>query len=244
MPCLIRVLARLHDPRAQQQGATDDIIATLPLVIISRDHLRQNLGEENACAICLNEMVLGEEARILQCKHLFHKQCVDEWLRVNATCPTCRMSVLSGSGGGGGGGGGTSGGSGGNVDSSGGYSGTDTRYTHIINTLITHPIISPNTHPCYTRLSHHQHIYQHILLTTTYYRILTTHPINTSSHHHPFHQYILTIHPINTSFVSASSSGGAAATGASAMVRRGSDTSSRQGQGHRLVTLMNFEVID
>ena len=135
MPCLIRVLARLHDPRAQQQGATDDIIATLPLVIISRDHLRQNSGDENACAICLNEMVVGEEARILQCKHLFHKQCVDEWLRVNATCPTCRMSVLSGSGGGGGGGGGgtdggSSGGTGGNVDSSGGYSGTDTRYTH------------------------------------------------------------------------------------------------------------------
>ena len=72
MPCLIRVLARLHDPQAQRQGATDDMIATLPLVVITRDHLRQN-GDENACAICLNEMAVGEEARILQCKHLFHK---------------------------------------------------------------------------------------------------------------------------------------------------------------------------
>lgn len=22
-------------------------------------------------------------------------QCVDEWLRVNASCPTCRMSILN-----------------------------------------------------------------------------------------------------------------------------------------------------
>jgi E3 ubiquitin-protein ligase RNF38/44 len=75
MPCLIRVLARLHDPRAQQQGATEDIIATLPLIVVTRDHLRQSgTGDDNACAICLNEMAVGEEARILQCKHLFHKQ--------------------------------------------------------------------------------------------------------------------------------------------------------------------------
>mmetsp|Transcript_28105 Transcript_28105/g.26961 ORF Transcript_28105/g.26961 Transcript_28105/m.26961 type:complete len:382 (+) Transcript_28105:185-1330(+) len=93
MPCLIRVLARLHDPRATQ-GATEDIISTLPLITISHDHLRQN-GDDNSCPICLNELALGEEARVLQCKHLFHKLCVDEWLRVNATCPTCRTSVIA-----------------------------------------------------------------------------------------------------------------------------------------------------
>jgi len=26
----------------------------------------------------------------LTCKHLFHRACVDEWLHVNASCPTCR----------------------------------------------------------------------------------------------------------------------------------------------------------
>jgi E3 ubiquitin-protein ligase RNF38/44 len=90
MPCLIRVLARLHDPQAQQQGATDDLIATLPLVVISRDHLRQN-GDENACAICLNEMTVGEEARILQCKHLFHKLV----RQISSLCWYLRLSFVS-----------------------------------------------------------------------------------------------------------------------------------------------------
>ena len=27
-------------------------------------------------------------------KYFFSFQCVDEWLRVNATCPTCRKSIL------------------------------------------------------------------------------------------------------------------------------------------------------
>lgn len=58
------------------QGATDDIISRVPLVVITREHLRENGDEhrDNSCAICLNELTVGEEARILQCKHMFHKQ--------------------------------------------------------------------------------------------------------------------------------------------------------------------------
>ena len=55
------------------QGATDEIIANLPVIIIDSSHLRQG-GEDNSCPICLNEMVIGEEARLLSCDHLFHKQ--------------------------------------------------------------------------------------------------------------------------------------------------------------------------
>jgi E3 ubiquitin-protein ligase RNF38/44 len=129
MPCLIRVLARLQNNRGVSQGATEQAISQLPVTIVAEEHVN-NLGEENTCPICLNEMVVGDEARLLRCKHIFHKNCVDEWLRVNASCPTCRKSIFeesdagsssggpssgaqgsssgsgSGSGGGGGGGGG------------------------------------------------------------------------------------------------------------------------------------------
>lgn len=68
MPCLIQVLARLHNTRAHR-GATDSVIDTLPIVVIGEEHS----GEE-PCPICLKEMTVGEEARLLRCKHLFHKE--------------------------------------------------------------------------------------------------------------------------------------------------------------------------
>jgi len=50
--------------------------------------------EAQACPICLSDLVVGEEARLLTCKHLFHRACVDEWLQVNASCPTCRKLIF------------------------------------------------------------------------------------------------------------------------------------------------------
>ena len=89
MPCLIRVLARLHNQNAPK-GATDTLINTLPVETIS-----ERLNEsEKTCPVCLNDMDVGDEVRNLPCRHLFHKDCVDEWLRVNASCPTCRMCII------------------------------------------------------------------------------------------------------------------------------------------------------
>jgi hypothetical protein len=32
------------------------------------------LGDDNTCAICLQEFSVGQEGRLLNCKHLFHKE--------------------------------------------------------------------------------------------------------------------------------------------------------------------------
>jgi hypothetical protein len=45
------------------------------------------------CPICLSEFDLDEKLRVLPCKHHFHDGCVDEWLRVNSTCPSCRRDI-------------------------------------------------------------------------------------------------------------------------------------------------------
>jgi ribosomal protein S27E len=81
------------------------VIGSLPVVIVGSeadvgDHEEAGgPAEERSCPICLNELVAGEEARLLLCHHMFHRQCVDEWLRVNASCPTCRKSILPDTGG-------------------------------------------------------------------------------------------------------------------------------------------------
>ncbi|KAF8377252.1 hypothetical protein HHK36_030627 [Tetracentron sinense] len=47
------------------------------------------------CAVCLSEFREGEKIRKVQCKHIFHKDCLDKWLQHDsATCPLCRSTVL------------------------------------------------------------------------------------------------------------------------------------------------------
>ncbi|KAL3623859.1 hypothetical protein CASFOL_032675 [Castilleja foliolosa] len=50
------------------------------------------------CAICLDSFREGDLCwRIPVCKHLFHADCVDRWIRKNPTCPVCRSRVDLGS---------------------------------------------------------------------------------------------------------------------------------------------------
>jgi hypothetical protein len=46
------------------------------------------------CAVCLAEFADGEAGRALpRCGHGFHEPCIATWLRVNTTCPLCRVPV-------------------------------------------------------------------------------------------------------------------------------------------------------
>lgn len=50
---------------------------------------------DSVCAICLCEYKDADMLRMLpDCRHFFHLTCVDEWLRLNASCPVCRNSPL------------------------------------------------------------------------------------------------------------------------------------------------------
>jgi len=46
-----------------------------------------------ACPVCLGEFEIGDKQRTLPCFHLFHKDCVDDWLQVHDDCPVCRRSI-------------------------------------------------------------------------------------------------------------------------------------------------------
>ncbi|KAF7063197.1 hypothetical protein CFC21_069718 [Triticum aestivum] len=48
---------------------------------------------QTTCAVCLAEYADADELRRLPgCKHVFHRLCVDEWLRRRPSCPLCRTS--------------------------------------------------------------------------------------------------------------------------------------------------------
>jgi len=58
----------------------------------------QKIKEENEseCPICLETLNKGEYEKVLQCKHTFHKKCIDRWFKKdNDFCPMCRLKVIN-----------------------------------------------------------------------------------------------------------------------------------------------------
>ncbi|PAN19049.2 hypothetical protein PAHAL_3G245000 [Panicum hallii] len=48
------------------------------------------------CSICISALVAGEKVKVLPpCGHCFHPDCVDAWLRSQASCPLCRCLLAA-----------------------------------------------------------------------------------------------------------------------------------------------------
>ena len=52
------------------------------------------LKESEFCSICLNEIKTTEIARVTNCKHTYHSNCLDRWLEEKSTCPLCKNNLL------------------------------------------------------------------------------------------------------------------------------------------------------
>ena len=51
--------------------------------------------DDDRCAICLEKYIPGDKlAFSRQCCHMFHKQCITEWLLRQDCCPYCRLQFL------------------------------------------------------------------------------------------------------------------------------------------------------
>ncbi|KAM4603700.1 RING finger protein 150a isoform 2-T2 [Polymixia lowei] len=46
------------------------------------------------CAVCIEGYKPNDVVRILPCRHVFHKHCVDPWLQDHRTCPMCKVNIL------------------------------------------------------------------------------------------------------------------------------------------------------
>ncbi|TDH71890.1 hypothetical protein CCR75_002674 [Bremia lactucae] len=90
LPCVIRLLSRLQDPM-RGKGATKEMIDQLEAKVYT---VNMFPPDDACCCICLNDYEISQSLRVLPCSHHFHKECVDEWLLVNSTCPTCRKSIF------------------------------------------------------------------------------------------------------------------------------------------------------
>nr|XP_049693603.1 uncharacterized protein LOC110376800 isoform X3 [Helicoverpa armigera] len=51
------------------------------------------LHQDEKCTICLSLFEVDSDCRRLPCMHLFHMECVDQWLSTNKHCPICRVDI-------------------------------------------------------------------------------------------------------------------------------------------------------
>jgi len=46
-----------------------------------------------SCPICSDDYKHDDSVSILNCSHLFHKDCIKEWGHYNPVCPVCKASI-------------------------------------------------------------------------------------------------------------------------------------------------------
>uniref|UniRef100_A0A8C2WNS1 Ring finger protein 150a n=1 Tax=Cyclopterus lumpus TaxID=8103 RepID=A0A8C2WNS1_CYCLU len=55
---------------------------------------KETESDFDSCAVCIEGYKPNDVVRILPCRHVFHKHCVDPWLQDHRTCPMCKMNIL------------------------------------------------------------------------------------------------------------------------------------------------------
>ncbi|XP_019171945.1 PREDICTED: probable E3 ubiquitin-protein ligase RHC2A [Ipomoea nil] len=77
-------LGRMEDPPASKAA-----IESMPTIEILDSHIET----EPHCAVCKDAFELGNEAREMPCKHLYHSDCILPWLSLRNSCPVCRHQL-------------------------------------------------------------------------------------------------------------------------------------------------------
>lgn len=77
-------------------GLDPKVVAALPLVLHKDLPVDDQAGKYADCPVCLAVFEASDRLKFLPvCKHAFHSECIDEWLRFHSTCPICRVSLSS-----------------------------------------------------------------------------------------------------------------------------------------------------
>ncbi|KAI9090905.1 hypothetical protein K1719_028390 [Acacia pycnantha] len=69
--------------------ASKEAIASLKMFKVFDDEIK--VGER--CNICLENVNHGEDLLAMPCEHIFHYNCLVEWLQISHICPLCRSHI-------------------------------------------------------------------------------------------------------------------------------------------------------
>jgi len=86
----------VQEARARPLGAlSPDEIAAIPSFKLTPEDIKLDNEEKDVCVICQDDFQVGDQAKRLLCRHLFHVQCIDAWLERSSLCPICNGDARS-----------------------------------------------------------------------------------------------------------------------------------------------------
>jgi E3 ubiquitin-protein ligase SHPRH len=53
------------------------------------------INADEACPICLETISNKESYKIIKCRHIFCKECINTWLKDNVSCPMCKNDLTN-----------------------------------------------------------------------------------------------------------------------------------------------------
>ncbi|KAL1832637.1 hypothetical protein ACET3Z_002288 [Daucus carota] len=92
LPTLLQSNLQQVQINNQVRGAflKEDIKEKLPTIVFDEE-LK---ARDSFCCVCLGEFEMKEELlQVPSCQHIFHRDCIGNWLSSSNTCPLCRSVV-------------------------------------------------------------------------------------------------------------------------------------------------------
>ena len=86
------IFSQLFQSLGNRENPTDEeILNELPETQI--EDVNKLDPEKKNCIICLEDFKNGDKAIILPCIHIFHNECIKNWLKTQNTCPICKYKL-------------------------------------------------------------------------------------------------------------------------------------------------------
>ncbi|XVE64965.1 hypothetical protein DITRI_Ditri07aG0144000 [Diplodiscus trichospermus] len=85
--------------RATSESATEEAeVKLVPAAATSIQDLEKvtcngSNSEDQKCSVCMEEMVIGSQVTRMPCSHVFHGDCIVQWLKTSHMCPMCRFKL-------------------------------------------------------------------------------------------------------------------------------------------------------
>jgi len=87
------VITNTVNEKYSEKEENNDIINNIPSVTFKTINVNNNVEKTCNCIVCMCEIEENEECKKLECGHIFHSDCIDNWLKRTLECPMCRNII-------------------------------------------------------------------------------------------------------------------------------------------------------